>query len=45
VDVLPLGRQNERLLLEKTAVGFFFSGHLFDEVALRCASLQAPKDR
>ena len=33
VDVLPWGIK-ERLLLEKTAVGFFLSGHLFDAVAL-----------
>ena len=31
VDVLPWGIK-ERLLLEKTAVGFFLSGHLFDAV-------------
>ena len=30
-DVLPWGIK-ERLLLEKTAVGFFLSGHLFDAV-------------
>jgi DNA polymerase-3 subunit alpha len=33
LDVLPWGIK-ERLLLEKTAVGFFLSGHLFDAVAL-----------
>ena len=33
VDVLPWGVK-ERLTLEKTAVGFYLSGHLFDEVAL-----------
>ncbi|RZJ09734.1 MAG: DNA polymerase III subunit alpha [Acidovorax sp.] len=32
VDALPWGIK-ERLLLEKTAVGFYLSGHLFDEVA------------
>jgi DNA polymerase-3 subunit alpha len=31
VDVMPWGIK-ERLLLEKTAVGFFLSGHLFDAV-------------
>ncbi|OYU32127.1 MAG: DNA polymerase III subunit alpha [Comamonadaceae bacterium PBBC2] len=31
VDVLPWGIK-ERLLLEKTAVGFYLSGHLFDAV-------------
>jgi DNA polymerase-3 subunit alpha len=31
LDVLPWGIK-ERLLLEKTAVGFFLSGHLFDAV-------------
>jgi len=31
VEVMPWGIQ-ERLLLEKTAVGFFLSGHLFDAV-------------
>jgi DNA polymerase-3 subunit alpha len=33
VDVLPWGVK-ERLTNEKTAVGFYLSGHLFDEVAL-----------
>ena len=33
VEVMPWGIK-ERLLLEKTAVGFFLSGHLFDAVAL-----------
>ncbi len=33
VDALPWGVK-ERLTLEKTAVGFYLSGHLFDEVAL-----------
>ena len=33
VDVLPWGVK-ERLTLEKTALGFYLSGHLFDEVAL-----------
>jgi len=33
LDVLPWGIK-DRLLLEKTAVGFFLSGHLFDAVAL-----------
>jgi DNA polymerase-3 subunit alpha len=32
VDVLPWGVK-ERLTQEKTAVGFYLSGHLFDEVA------------
>ena len=32
-DVLPWGIK-ERLTLEKTALGFYLSGHLFDEVAL-----------
>lgn len=32
VDVTPWGIK-ERLTLEKTAVGFYLSGHLFDEVA------------
>ncbi len=32
VDALPWGVK-ERLTLEKTAVGFYLSGHLFDEVA------------
>jgi len=32
VDALPWGIK-ERLTLEKTAVGFYLSGHLFDEVA------------
>ncbi|KZS01110.1 Uncharacterized protein APZ42_002324, partial [Daphnia magna] len=31
VEVMPWGIK-ERLLLEKTAVGFFLSGHLFDAV-------------
>jgi DNA polymerase-3 subunit alpha len=31
VDVLPWGVK-ERLTLEKTAIGFYLSGHLFDEV-------------
>jgi DNA polymerase-3 subunit alpha len=33
VDALPWGVK-ERLTFEKTAVGFYLSGHLFDEVAL-----------
>ena len=33
VEVMPWGIK-ERLLLEKTAVGFFLSGHLFDAVEL-----------
>jgi len=33
VEVMPWGIK-ERLLLEKSAVGFFLSGHLFDAVAL-----------
>jgi DNA polymerase-3 subunit alpha len=33
VDVLPWGVK-ERLTQEKTAIGFYLSGHLFDEVAL-----------
>jgi DNA polymerase-3 subunit alpha len=33
VDVLPWGVR-EQLTQEKTAVGFYLSGHLFDEVAL-----------
>jgi DNA polymerase-3 subunit alpha len=33
IDVLPWGVK-ERLTHEKTAVGFYLSGHLFDEVAL-----------
>ena len=33
VEVTPWGVR-ERLSLEKTAIGFYFSGHLFDEVAL-----------
>ncbi|MEG1280548.1 MAG: DNA polymerase III subunit alpha, partial [Comamonas sp.] len=33
VDVLPWGIK-ERLMLEKTAIGFYLSGHLFDEVEL-----------
>ena len=33
VDAVPWGVK-ERLTLEKTAVGFYLSGHLFDEVAL-----------
>jgi DNA polymerase-3 subunit alpha len=33
VDALPWGVK-ERLTYEKTAVGFYLSGHLFDEVAL-----------
>ncbi len=33
VSALPWGVK-ERLTLEKTAVGFYLSGHLFDEVAL-----------
>ena len=33
VDVLPWGVK-ERLTHEKTAVGFYLSGHLFDEVAM-----------
>ncbi len=33
IDVLPWGVK-ERLTQEKTAVGFYLSGHLFDEVAL-----------
>ena len=33
VQALPWGVK-ERLTLEKTAVGFYLSGHLFDEVAL-----------
>ena len=33
VEALPWGVK-ERLTLEKTAVGFYLSGHLFDEVAL-----------
>ena len=33
VDALPWGVK-ERLTQEKTAVGFYLSGHLFDEVAL-----------
>ena len=33
VDATPWGVK-ERLTLEKTAVGFYLSGHLFDEVAL-----------
>ncbi|WP_210545673.1 DNA polymerase III subunit alpha [Rhodoferax sp. PAMC 29310] len=33
VDAMPWGIK-ERLVLEKTAVGFYLSGHLFDEVAL-----------
>lgn len=33
VDVLPWGVK-ERLSQEKTAIGFYLSGHLFDEVAL-----------
>jgi DNA polymerase-3 subunit alpha len=33
VSALPWGVK-ERLMLEKTAVGFYLSGHLFDEVAL-----------
>ncbi len=33
VDMLPWGVK-ERLMQEKTAVGFYLSGHLFDEVAL-----------
>lgn len=33
VDVLPWGVK-ERLTNEKTAIGFYLSGHLFDEVAL-----------
>ncbi|QDL54503.1 DNA polymerase III subunit alpha [Rhodoferax aquaticus] len=32
-DVLPWGIK-ERLVFEKTAVGFYLSGHLFDEVTL-----------
>jgi DNA polymerase III subunit alpha len=33
VDAMPWGVK-ERLTFEKTAVGFYLSGHLFDEVAL-----------
>ncbi len=33
VEATPWGVR-ERLSLEKTAIGFYFSGHLFDEVAL-----------
>ena len=33
VEAMPWGVK-ERLTLEKTAVGFYLSGHLFDEVAL-----------
>jgi DNA polymerase III subunit alpha len=33
VEAMPWGVR-ERLSLEKTAIGFYFSGHLFDEVAL-----------
>lgn len=33
VDALPWGVK-ERLTFEKTAVGFYLSGHLFDEVAM-----------
>jgi DNA polymerase-3 subunit alpha len=33
VDALPWGVK-ERLTCEKTAIGFYLSGHLFDEVAL-----------
>jgi len=33
VDAIPWGVK-ERLTFEKTAVGFYLSGHLFDEVAL-----------
>jgi DNA polymerase-3 subunit alpha len=33
VDALPWGVK-ERLTFEKTAIGFYLSGHLFDEVAL-----------
>ena len=33
VDALPWGVK-EQLTLEKTAIGFYLSGHLFDEVAL-----------
>ncbi len=33
VEALPWGVK-ERLSLEKTAIGFYLSGHLFDEVAL-----------
>ncbi|KAB2853711.1 MAG: NTP transferase domain-containing protein, partial [Bauldia sp.] len=32
VEALPWGVK-ERLMQEKTAVGFYLSGHLFDEVA------------
>jgi DNA polymerase-3 subunit alpha len=32
VDALPWGIK-EQLTLEKTAIGFYLSGHLFDEVA------------
>jgi DNA polymerase-3 subunit alpha len=42
VEAMPWGVK-ERLTFEKTAMGFYLSGHLFDEVSLevRQASCQA----
>jgi DNA polymerase-3 subunit alpha len=34
----PAWSMRERLTLEKTAIGFFLSGHLFDEMPTRCAA-------
>jgi len=34
-----LGREGATLTLEKTAVGFYLSGHLFDEVATEVRKL------
>jgi DNA polymerase-3 subunit alpha len=41
VDCAPWGVK-ERLVQEKPAIGFYLSGHLFDEVEPRCAVLCAP---
>jgi DNA polymerase-3 subunit alpha len=43
VEATPWGVK-ERLTFEKTAFGFYLSGHLFDEVARGAALLQAPVD-
>ena len=44
VEATPWGVK-ERLTLEKTAVGFYLSGHLFDEVALEVRRFAQAPDR
>jgi hypothetical protein len=42
--VMPWGVK-ERLSFEKTAIGFYLSGHLFDDASARCAVCAPPAGR